>query len=78
MKYLYLDLEIHLLINILFFTWLKQIFLQLTLEEATALLSEMESSEMEIDCELSELGDIKESASDHENSPSQDLDGIDP
>ncbi|KAK8401660.1 hypothetical protein O3P69_001054 [Scylla paramamosain] len=51
---------------------------QLTLEEATALLSEMESSEMEIDCELSELGDIKESASEHENSPSQDLDGIDP
>lgn len=51
---------------------------QLTLEEATALLSEMESSEMEIDCELSELGDIKESVSEHENSPSQDLDGIDP
>ncbi|KAG0716387.1 Ubiquitin carboxyl-terminal hydrolase 24 [Chionoecetes opilio] len=51
---------------------------QLTLEEATALLSEMESSEMEIECELSELGDIKESVSEHENSPSQDLDGIDP
>lgn len=51
---------------------------QLTLEEATALLSEMESSEMEIDCETSELGDIKESVSEHENSPSQDLDNIDP
>lgn len=51
---------------------------QLTLEEATALLSEMESSEMEIDCETSELGDIKESVSEHENSPSQDLDTIDP
>lgn len=53
-------------------------FFQLTLEEATALLSEMESSEMEIDCETSELGDIKESVSEHENSPSQDLDNIDP
>lgn len=56
----------------------NMLLFQLTLEEATALLSEMESSEMEIDCEASELGDIKESVSEHENSPSQDLDNIDP
>lgn len=51
---------------------------QLTLEEATALLSELESTEMEIECDPTELGDIKESVSEHDASPSQDLDGIDP
>ncbi|CAL4157374.1 unnamed protein product, partial [Meganyctiphanes norvegica] len=50
---------------------------QLTLEEATALLSEIESTEMEIDCDPVEfyLGDIKESNSERENSPSQENDG---
>lgn len=52
--------------------------LQLTLEEATALLSELESTEMEIDCDPVELGEIKESASERETSPSEDLDAIDP
>ncbi|KAK4305331.1 hypothetical protein Pmani_022773 [Petrolisthes manimaculis] len=51
---------------------------QLTLEEATALLSEMEASEMEIDNDPPDLGDIKESVSEHEASPSQDLESIDP
>ncbi|XP_068228806.1 LOW QUALITY PROTEIN: ubiquitin carboxyl-terminal hydrolase 24-like [Palaemon carinicauda] len=51
---------------------------QLTLEEATALLSELESTEMEIDCDAPELGDIKESTCEREISPSQDLDAIDP
>ncbi|XP_042228398.1 ubiquitin carboxyl-terminal hydrolase 24-like isoform X1 [Homarus americanus] len=51
---------------------------QLTLEEATALLSELESTEMEIECDPTELGDIKESVSEHDTSPSQDLDAIDP
>ncbi|ROT66789.1 putative ubiquitin carboxyl-terminal hydrolase 24 [Penaeus vannamei] len=51
---------------------------QLTLEEATALLSELESTEMEIDCDPVELGEIKESASERETSPSEDLDAIDP
>lgn len=52
--------------------------MQLTLEEATALLSELESTEMEIDCDPVELGEIKESASERETSPSEDLDTIDP
>ncbi|KAK7081026.1 Ubiquitin carboxyl-terminal hydrolase 24 [Halocaridina rubra] len=51
---------------------------QLTLEEATALLSEMESAEMEIECDSSELGEIKESTCEREISPSQDLDAVDP
>ncbi|XP_069185948.1 ubiquitin carboxyl-terminal hydrolase 24 isoform X1 [Procambarus clarkii] len=51
---------------------------QLTLEEATALLSELESTEMEIECDPTELGDIKESVSEHDASPSHDLDAIDP
>lgn len=55
-----------------------QLYLQLTLEEATALLSEMEASEMEIDSDPPDLGDIKESVSEHEASPSQDLESIDP
>lgn len=53
-------------------------FRQLTLEEATALLSEMESTDMEVDGESSELCEIKESLSEHDNSPSLDMDAIDP
>lgn len=38
----------------------------------------MESAEMEIECDSTELGEIKESVSEHDASPSQDLDAIDP
>ena len=44
---------------------------QLTLEEATALLNELEPAEMEIDCEP--LGEIKESPSEGDASSSQDI-----